>query len=135
MRKPARRASRALGEKGRGKYLVVYDLEDAAAVCDYILGKGSREAFMKRFEGCCSPGFDPDRDLEEVGIANQTTMLKTETQTLQKMIRDAIVQRDGDDDQLLCVRHHLRRYPGPSGRAVRSLEKPLGRDVCGGRLQ
>ena len=48
-------ASRALGEKGRGKYLVVYDLEDAAAVCDYILGKGSREAFMKRFEGCCSP--------------------------------------------------------------------------------
>ena len=87
-----------LGEKGRGKYLVVYDLEDAAAVCDYILGKGSREAFMKRFEGCCSPGFDPDRDLEEVGIANQTTMLKTETQTLQKMIRDAIVQRDGDDD-------------------------------------
>lgn len=91
-------ASRALGEKGRGKYLVVYDLEDAAAVCDYILGKGSREAFMKRFEGCCSPGFDPDRDLEEVGIANQTTMLKTETQTLQKMIRDAIVQRDGDDD-------------------------------------
>ncbi|MFR2288161.1 MAG: 4-hydroxy-3-methylbut-2-enyl diphosphate reductase, partial [Akkermansia sp.] len=91
-------ASRALGEKGRGKYLVVYDLEDAAAVCDYILGKGSREAFMKRFEGCCSPGFDPDRDLEEVGTANQTTMLKTETQTLQKMIRDAIVQRDGDDD-------------------------------------
>ncbi len=44
------------------------------------------------------PGFDPDRDLEEVGIANQTTMLKTETQTLQKMVKDAIVQRDGDDD-------------------------------------
>ena len=91
-------ASRALGERGRGKYLVVYDLEDARILCDYIMGRGDREAFLKRFEGCCSPGFDPDRDLEEVGIANQTTMLKTETQTLQKMVKDAIVQRDGDDD-------------------------------------
>ena len=91
-------ASRALGERGRGKYLVVYDLEDARILCDSIMGRGDREAFLKRFEGCCSPGFDPDRDLEEVGIANQTTMLKTETQTLQKMVKDAIVQRDGDDD-------------------------------------
>ncbi|HBI13128.1 MAG TPA: 4-hydroxy-3-methylbut-2-enyl diphosphate reductase, partial [Akkermansia sp.] len=91
-------ASRALGERGRGKYLVVYDLEDARILCDYILGRGDREAFLKRFEGCYSPGFDPDRDLEEVGIANQTTMLKTETQTLQKMVKDAVVQRDGDDD-------------------------------------
>ena len=67
-------ASRALGERGRGKYLVVYDLEDARILCDYIMGRGDREAFLKRFEGCCSP------------------------QTLQKMVKDAIVQRDGDDD-------------------------------------
>ncbi|WP_423232071.1 hypothetical protein PVA48_00625 [Akkermansia sp. JRP_AM1] len=33
-----------------------------------------------------------------MGIANQTTMLKTETQTLQRMVKDAVVQRDGDDD-------------------------------------
>lgn len=91
-------ASRALGDKGRGKYLVVYDLEDVRILCDYMQGNGDREAFLKRFEGSCSSGFDPDTDLEEVGIANQTTMLKTETQELQRMIRDAVVQRDGDDD-------------------------------------
>ena len=96
-------ASRALGERGRGKYLVVYDLEDARILCDYIMGRGDREAFLKRFEGCCSPGFDPDRDLEEVGIANQTTMLKTETQTLQKMVKDAELNAAEDHKKVELV--------------------------------
>lgn len=91
-------ASRALGDRGKGKYLVVYSLDDARVLCDYMLGRGNKAAFMQRFEGCYSPGFDPDTDLEEIGIANQTTMLKTETQTLQQMVKDAIVERDGDDD-------------------------------------
>lgn len=91
-------ASRALGDRGKGKYLVVYSLDDARVLCDYMLGRENKAAFMQRFEGCYSPGFDPDTDLEEIGIANQTTMLKTETQTLQQMVKDAIVERDGDDD-------------------------------------
>ncbi len=91
-------ASRALGTRGRGKYLVVYSLDDARVLCDYITGKGDKEAFMKRFEGCYSAGFDPDEDLEEVGIANQTTMLKEETRALQDMVKAAIEERDGDDD-------------------------------------
>lgn len=91
-------ASRALGDKGKGKYLVVYDLEDARFLCDYILGRIDKNSFIQRFDGCFSPEFDPERDLEEVGIANQTTMLKTETQSFQQMVRDAIIQRDGDDD-------------------------------------
>lgn len=91
-------ASRALGDRGKGKYLVVYSLDDARVLCDYMLGRGNKAAFLQRFEGCYSPGFDPDTDLEEIGIANQTTMLKTETQTLQQMVKDAIVERDGDDD-------------------------------------
>lgn len=91
-------ASRALGDRGKGKYLVVYSLDDARVLCDYMLGRGNKAAFMQRFEGCYSPGFNPDTDLEEIGIANQTTMLKTETQTLQQMVKDAIVERDGDDD-------------------------------------
>lgn len=91
-------ASRARGDKGRGKYLVVYNLDEAQKVCDYILGRGNKEEFLAYFKGAYSEGFDPDEDLEEVGIANQTTMLKTETQQLQKLIKDAIVERDGDDD-------------------------------------
>jgi 4-hydroxy-3-methylbut-2-enyl diphosphate reductase len=55
-----------------GTYLVVLDLEEAQIVVDYILGKGNREAFMQRFAKACSEGFDPDRDLKRLGVANQT---------------------------------------------------------------
>ena len=47
-----------------GTYLVVHDLEEAQYVADYILGKGDRDDFIQRFAKACSPGFDPDRDLE-----------------------------------------------------------------------
>jgi len=46
-----------------GTYLVVLGLTEAQMVCDYILGKGNRQAFIEHFAKACSPGFDPDRDL------------------------------------------------------------------------
>ena len=46
-------------------------------ICDYILNGGDREEFYAKFDArAMSRGFDPDRDLERVGLANQTTMLK-----------------------------------------------------------
>src|SRR2546428_3595569 len=58
-----------------GHYLVVRDMTEAREVCVYIEGRGSREQFLQRFAHEMSPGFDPDRDLVRVGVANQTTML------------------------------------------------------------
>jgi 4-hydroxy-3-methylbut-2-enyl diphosphate reductase len=78
-----------------GTYLVVLDLAEAQLVCDYILGKGDREAFMARFAKACSPGFDPDRDLNRVGVANQTTMLKSETEEIGRMFERTMLQRFG----------------------------------------
>lgn len=40
-------------------------------MCDYILKGGDREAFLKHFAKAVSAGFDPDKDLERVGLANQ----------------------------------------------------------------
>jgi 4-hydroxy-3-methylbut-2-en-1-yl diphosphate reductase len=89
-------ASRALGEKGDGHYLMVLTLGDTDYVCDYIRHGGNKAEFLARFEGAHSPGFDPDIHLREVGIANQTTMLKSETEEIQRRIRQAMTDRDGD---------------------------------------
>ena len=78
-----------------GTYLVVLDLAEAQLVSDYILGKGNRESFMARFAKACSPGFDPDRDLVRVGVANQTTMLKSETEEIGKLFERTMLQRFG----------------------------------------
>jgi 4-hydroxy-3-methylbut-2-enyl diphosphate reductase len=81
-----------------GTYLVVLDLAEAQMVCDFILGRGDREAFMARFARACSPGFDPDQDLARVGVANQTTMLKSETEEIGRLFERTMLQRYGPAD-------------------------------------
>lgn len=80
-----------------GKYIVVLNLAEARLVCDYILNGGDKAAFMDRFQHACSPGFDPDRDLVRVGVANQTTMLKGETEAIGKLVERAVMQKYGPD--------------------------------------
>jgi 4-hydroxy-3-methylbut-2-en-1-yl diphosphate reductase len=87
-------ASRALGF-GRGHYLIVLTLKDTDYVCDYIRHGGNKQEFLERFKDAHSPGFDPDTHLEAVGVANQTTMLRGETEEVQRRIRAAIIDRDG----------------------------------------
>lgn len=91
-------ASRALGEAGDGAYLVVLTLADVDYVCDYICNGGDKEKFMERFGRSVSDGFDPDIHLKKVGVANQTTMLKGETEEIQRRIRKAVIQRDGSEE-------------------------------------
>lgn len=88
-------SSRALGEQGQGHYLVILTLADTDFVCDYIRNDGHKEAFLERFRGSYSTGFDPDRDLKKIGVANQTTMLKSETQEIQNRLSKAVTDRDG----------------------------------------
>jgi len=86
-----------------GTYLVVLDLAEAQMVCDYILASESgaspspaqRQAFMERFAKACSPGFDPDRDLMRLGVANQTTMLKSETEEIGRLFERTMLRRYG----------------------------------------
>ena len=78
-----------------GTYLVVLDMAEAQMVCDYILEGGDRHAFMARFAKACSPGFDPDRDLARVGVANQTTMLKSETEEIGRLFERTMLKRYG----------------------------------------
>ena len=88
-------ASRAVHES-KGHYLVVLSLDDTDFVCNYIRKGGDRAAFLERFEGAYSPGFDPDKHLRRVGVANQTTMMRGETEEVQKRIMAAVRDRDGE---------------------------------------
>jgi 4-hydroxy-3-methylbut-2-enyl diphosphate reductase len=92
-------ASRALGENGLGHYLIILTLADADYVCDYISGKGDRAEFLSRFSDSISSGFDPDLHLMQIGVANQTTMLKSETEEIQNRIKQAMITRDGHADR------------------------------------
>lgn len=89
-------ASRALGDEGSGHYVLVLTLDDTDFLCGYIRDGGDRDAFFERFGQSVSPGFDPEIHLERVGVANQTTMLKSETEEIQRRVRRAVLERDRD---------------------------------------
>lgn len=92
-------ASQSQGPDGKGNFLVVFNAADARLVADYLNGRGDKAAFMQHFTGSYSPGFDPDVHLAEIGLANQTTMLKSETAEIQEILRAAVVERDGNDER------------------------------------
>jgi 4-hydroxy-3-methylbut-2-enyl diphosphate reductase len=98
-------ASQALKEP-RGPYLVVLDQDEAAHVCRYIREGGDRDAFLARYAGAFSPGFDPDRDLSRVGLANQTTMLMTESLAVGELFRQALADRHGE----AALAEHYRAF-------------------------
>ena len=79
-----------------GHYMVVLNREEATVACGYIRGEGDHASFLARFEHAVSPGFDPYRDLQRVGCANQTTMLSSESLAIGEMFRAAIADRYGD---------------------------------------
>ena len=81
---------------GEGHYLVVRDIEDARVVCDFIEGKVDASVVSSRFAPhAVSPGFDPERDLQKIGVANQTTMLARESLAIGEEVGAAIARARG----------------------------------------
>ncbi len=83
-----------------GTYVIVRDMDEAMMICDYIArrpGHMSREAILERFGVKASEGFDPDRDLVRVGVANQTTMLANESLAIGNQVRLAMIEAHGED--------------------------------------
>ncbi len=110
---------------GTGHYLVVFNLAETDYVCNYILNGGSKEEFLAKFAGAHSPGFDPDVHLKAVGVANQTTMLRGETEEVQRRIRAAMEKKHGAER----VTQHFRFFDticGATQDRQDALQKLLG---------
>jgi 4-hydroxy-3-methylbut-2-enyl diphosphate reductase len=87
-----------------GRYLVVRHMDEARMVCDYIEGRGNREQFLAHFAQAISPGFDPDVDLQRIGVANQTTMLAKESLAIGEEVGQAMARARGDDARAVNFR-------------------------------
>jgi 4-hydroxy-3-methylbut-2-enyl diphosphate reductase len=93
--------------------VVVNDMEETIALAKYITGEKEAEAFYKEFEGRYSPNFDITKDLEKVGVVNQTTQLASDTQAISEYLKatikahyqltdDTIATRFADTRDTLC---------------------------------
>ncbi|MES2304764.1 MAG: 4-hydroxy-3-methylbut-2-enyl diphosphate reductase [Gemmatimonadota bacterium] len=89
-----------------GKYLVLFNMAEARAVCDWIEGKGDAATLNARFADAASPGFDFATDVQRVGVANQTTMLSGESLAIAAEFKAALMRRYGAEE----VDGHFRAF-------------------------
>jgi 4-hydroxy-3-methylbut-2-enyl diphosphate reductase len=78
--------------------VVIRDMEEAKVLAKIIGGEIPKSEFHELFAGRFSEGFDPEKDLERVGVVNQTTMLATETQAISDHIKSVIISRSGEEN-------------------------------------
>ncbi|MCC7302954.1 MAG: 4-hydroxy-3-methylbut-2-enyl diphosphate reductase [Bacteroidia bacterium] len=78
--------------------LVVLNREEALILTGYIEGKVNAEEILEVFKGKYSPGFDPVKHLQNVGVVNQTTMLASETEEIAGLFRNAMMRRYGKEN-------------------------------------
>jgi 4-hydroxy-3-methylbut-2-en-1-yl diphosphate reductase len=89
-----------------GRYLVVLNGDETRVVCDFIEHGGDSTVLAARFGRAVSPGFDFDRDLVRVGIANQTTMLSGESLAIAREIGASMARRYGE----AALADHFRSF-------------------------
>lgn len=73
--------------------LIIYDMKEAIALSKYISGERPLPDFYREFEGRYSQGFDVEKDLERIGVVNQTTMLAVETQQIADFLKNVMMSR------------------------------------------
>ena len=89
-----------------GRYLVVFDMAEARRVCDFIEQGGDAADLAGHFGHAMSPGFDFGRDLQRVGLANQTTMLSGESLAIADEVRRSMIRRYGE----AALAEHFRTF-------------------------
>jgi len=81
--------------------LIVKDMQQARELAGYITGAKPLSHFYSEFEGRYSVGFDVKKDLERIGVVNQTTMLASDTQSIADFLKQVMMQHYELDDSTI----------------------------------
>ena len=81
--------------KIHGPSLIVKNLEETKFLAEVISGEKTKEDFYSFFHEKYSSGFDPEKDLEKIGVVNQTTMLASETQEIAELLKSTMINKYG----------------------------------------
>lgn len=81
--------------KTKAASVIVRDIEETKLLAPFISKEKQDEEFYKVFAGKFSAGFDADKDLQKIGVVNQTTMLATETQAIADLLKDTMIKKYG----------------------------------------
>lgn len=84
--------------------VIVNDLNDAVELGKYITGEYPASRFYEQFNGVYSEGFDVEKDLDRIGVVNQTTQLATSTLEISEYLRKLIQKHHGLDDAHIQTR-------------------------------
>lgn len=78
--------------------VIVRNLDEAKFLSDVITGDKSSSDFYEFFKGKYSKDFDVNKDLNKLGVVNQTTMLATETQEIADLLKETMIKIYGIQD-------------------------------------
>ncbi|MFA3783538.1 4-hydroxy-3-methylbut-2-enyl diphosphate reductase [Melioribacteraceae bacterium 4301-Me] len=77
--------------------LIIRNLEEAKILGDIILGKIPGQKLYEFFSGKYSENFDVKKDLQKIGVVNQTTMLASETQAIADYLKNIMIKKFGKE--------------------------------------
>jgi len=95
-----------------GPALVIRNMDEAILLSRFIKKEKTEGEFFELFNDRYSKGFDPAKDLERIGVVNQTTMLASETQQITDFLKQAVQERslnlnENPDGQFADTRIHF----------------------------
>jgi 4-hydroxy-3-methylbut-2-enyl diphosphate reductase len=125
---PETRAALSRARAHGGHYIVVRDADEAQVIASFITGDIQKGRFLRDFKGAVDNGFEPTRDLAKIGIANQTTMVASDSAEVAKILQAAMEARYGKDelaDHYRSLRTICRATEQRQTAAMKMAEQPL----------
>lgn len=104
-----------------GPALVIEDMKAAEKLAEIINGEKSIDDFYSLFNQQYSAGFNAEKDLQRIGVVNQTTMLASDTQAIADLLKKTVIARFGNEEQVADTRDTLCYATNDNQTAVKGL--------------